>query len=409
MNRKIFSILLCALLMAMLAIPAFAAGSATVSASNTAPNRGQTFTVTVSISGTGSWSAGALEVKYGSGLELVGAASLANDITISENLAQGRVVFFSLKGAVNISGKLLQLTFKVKSNAAFESNKIDVSLEINGETIQATRNVTVTCQHNYSGWTVSGDKHTRKCSICGKTDTQNHTYDNPCDTDCNACGAKRTTEHDYTEEWFADETGHWHECTHCGGHSTLEAHIPGAEAGEYTDQTCTVCGIVLTPALGHQHSYDGTYLTDGTYHWTKCTSCGEISEKIAHGYDSECDDTCDICGHKRAVLHNAGDQWHCDDEQHWQDCADCGNKVELGAHIWDRGTVTLEATATNPGKILYRCAVCHTERLEEIPVLAFTEALPWWLWLFLGAIGGAIIVLLVQAIAIAVKNSRKEY
>jgi hypothetical protein len=83
--------------------------------------------------------------------------------------------------------------------------------------------------------------------------------------------------------------------------------------------------------------------------------------------------------------------------------------VEIGGHIWDRGTVTLEATATNPGKILYRCAVCHTEKLEEIPVLPFTEALPWWLWLFLGAIGGAIVVLLVQGIAMAVKHSRREY
>ena len=409
MKRKILCFVLLVLLVAMMAIPASAAGSATLTVSDATPYRGDTLTVTVNLSGAGAWDAGSLVVTYGSGLELTGVKSQVSDITLSEDLSQGRVIFFSMKGAITVNGKLISLTFKVKNGAAFEANKIDVSLQINGDNIKASKTVTVTCNHKYSAWTASGDKHTRKCSICGKVDSQAHTYDNPCDTDCNDCGASRVTEHSFnTEEWIADETGHWHECVHCEEKSTLEEHVPGAAAGEYTDQTCTVCGIVLTPALGHQHSYDGTYKTDGNFHWAKCLGCGEESQKEVHAYDSDCDDKCDTCGFLRPVAHKLDGGWHCDDNSHWKTCSDCGLNIEQGAHVWDAGNVTLEATAVNPGRILYRCAMCHTERIEEIPALTFAEALPWWMWLLIGGVGGAVIVLIVQGLVLVIKGSKED-
>lgn len=408
MKRKIICFVLLVFLVAMLAIPAAAAGSASLTVSDTTPYRGDTFTVTVNLSGVGAWDAGSLEVKYGSGLELTGAKSLAADVTITENLGQGRVIFFSMKGAVTVNGKLLSLTFKVKSGASFESNKIDVSLQINGETVKASKSVTVTCSHKYSAWaSASADKHSRKCSICGKVDTQAHTYDNPCDVDCNDCGAARITEHSFAEEWVSDETGHWHICVHCGEKSTLEEHVPGAPAGEYTDQICTVCQEILIPALGHQHSYDGTYKTDGTFHWTKCLGCGEETEKFTHVYESDCDKSCDTCGYQRAVVHKASDSWTCDGVKHWKSCTDCGLRLEENDHVWDGGIVTLEPTGTSKGKILYRCGLCHTEKIEDIPALQLTEALPWWLWMLIGAASGAAIVLGIQLVIGLTKSSHK--
>jgi hypothetical protein len=407
MKRKIICFVLLVFLVAMLAIPALAAGSANLTVSDSTPYRGDTFTVTVNLSGVGTCAAGSVEIAYGSGLEWTGAKSLISGVTVDYKLDQGKIIFYSMSGA-DINGKLLSLTFKVKSNAAFDANKIEVSLNINGESIKASKNVNVTCNHKYSAWTsASGDKHSRTCSICGTKDSKAHTYDNACDVDCNDCGATRVTEHSFAEEWTSNESGHWHLCVHCGAESTLEEHVPGAPAGEYTDQICTVCQEVLVPALGHQHSYDGTYKTDGTFHWTKCLGCGEETEKVTHGYEDDCDETCDACGYVRAVVHKTSDNWTCDGVKHWKTCTDCGLKLEENAHVWDGGTVTLEPTGTSQGKILYRCGLCHTERIEDIPALQLTDALPWWLWMLIGAGCGAVLVLGIQLVIGLSKSTHK--
>ena len=407
MKRKIICFVLLVFMMAMLTIPVLAAGSASLTVSDSTPYRGDTVTVTVNLSGVGTCAAGAVEVSYGSGLEWTGAKSLISGVTVDYKLDQGKIIFYSMSGA-DINGKLLSLTFKVKSNASFDANKIEVSLNINGESIKASKNINVTCNHKFSAWASAGaDKHSRKCSICGSVDSKAHTYDHPCDVDCNDCGAVRVTEHSFAEEWVSDETGHWHTCVHCQEKSTLEEHVPGAPAGEYTDQICTVCQYIVTPALGHQHSYDGTYKTDGNFHWTKCLGCGEETEKLTHEYENDCDETCQICDHQRAVAHKLPKEWSCDDSQHWKCCEDCGLRLEEGAHVWDGGTVTLEPTGTSKGKMLYRCGLCNTQRIEDIPALQLTDALPWWLWMLIGAACGAIIVLAVQVIIGLRKSSHK--
>ena len=149
MKRKIICFALLVFLLAMMAIPASAAGSASMTVSNTTPYRGDTFTVTINLSGLEAFDAGSLEVSYGSGLELTGAKSLVDAFTINENLSQNRVIFFAMNGAVKVSGKLLSLTFKVKSGASFDTNKIDITLQINGQTVKATKSVTIACNHKY--------------------------------------------------------------------------------------------------------------------------------------------------------------------------------------------------------------------------------------------------------------------
>ena len=135
MKRKIICFVLLVFLVAMLAIPALAAGSANLTVSDSTPYRGDTFTVTVNLSGVGTCAAGSVEIAYGSGLEWTGAKSLISGVTVDYKLDQGKIIFYSMSGA-DINGKLLSLTFKVKSNAAFDANKIEVSLNINGESIK---------------------------------------------------------------------------------------------------------------------------------------------------------------------------------------------------------------------------------------------------------------------------------
>lgn len=56
----------------------------------------------------------------------------------------------------------------------------------------------------------------------------------------------------------------------------------------------------------HTHTY-GAWSSDTTSHWHECTdaSCsdkaGSVKDKVAHIYDNDADDTCNICGYKRTL------------------------------------------------------------------------------------------------------------
>ena len=59
--------------------------------------------------------------------------------------------------------------------------------------------------------------------------------------------------HSYDESaWgYKGADGHAHKCRYDDTHDTPVAHTPGAAATETTPQTCTECGYIITPALGH--------------------------------------------------------------------------------------------------------------------------------------------------------------
>ena len=100
-----------------------------------------------------------------------------------------------------------------------------------------------------------------------------HSYDNACDTDCNVCGAVRTTTHDYVAVVIA----------------------PDCENGGYTTYTC-ICGDFYitdeTAALGH--AYANACDAD-------CNVCGATREVGDHVYDNANDTTCNECGAIRQI------------------------------------------------------------------------------------------------------------
>lgn len=407
MKRKIVYIVLLVMLAAMLAIPVSAAGSASLSASKSTPYRGDTITVTVNVSGVAACNAGSAEVQYGSGLEWTGAKSEIDGVTVDYKLDQGKLIFYTMNGN-DVNGKLLVLTFKVKSDAAFASNEIQVSMQLNGETVKASTNITVVCNHKYGSWSNAGASgHNHKCSICGKTESASHTYDNACDTSCNGCGATRSITHSFGEEWVTDETGHWHACTTCGVKTDEAEHIPGEPAGEYTDQICTECEYVLELALGHVHTYDKTYLTDASSHWQKCLGCGEANDPAPHIYSNDCDTTCDTCNYERAVLHNEGEKWLNSTQDHWKVCADCKARLYQAKHQWDAGTVIQEAALNQTGKVELHCQTCGATRVDDLPALSLTQALAWWVWLLIGVVGGMILAVVIGMAIILPQILRK--
>jgi len=408
--KKILTILVCVFLLTALAVPVLAAGSASLSVSDSAVHRGETFTVTISVSNVKSCSYGGIEVTFGSAFELIDGECLIDGVGMDYFVVADKEGGFAFDAPKNLSGKIFKLTFKVKNDAKFASDTISVSVRVNSEATDMEKSVkvTVSCDHKYGSWNNASDsKHSRKCSVCGNVETKSHTYDHDCDTTCNDCDATRTITHSFGEEWISDETGHWHACTTCGEKTGFAEHVPGAPAGEYTDQICTDCSFVLAPALGHQHKYGDSYVTDAASHWTKCLGCGEETEHIAHSYGSDCDPSCEECGYERTVVHKPGSTWTGSAQAHWKVCTECKERLEQSDHIWDGGTVTEQASWQKPGTMEYHCGVCGTVRSEEIPALTVAEALPWWGWLIVGAVGGAVITLLI-GLAIILPNTMRK-
>ena len=139
---------------------------------------------------------------------------------------------------------------------------------------------------------------------------------------CSVCHATEGDPLGHTEgtEWKSDKDNHWHTCTVAGCGVVIEsskaAHTPDrAEATETDAVKCSVCGYVITPALGHTHDVDTTkYESDETNHWNTCSSCGEKQNVSAHEFEWKIDkdatatekgskhEECKVCGYKKAAV-----------------------------------------------------------------------------------------------------------
>ena len=248
---------------------------------------------------------------------------------------------------------------------------------------------------------------------------------------CSACGVKGTEtfevgdapSHNYQTTWSSDATSHWHECSKCGDKKDTASHTAGAAATESTAQTCTVCGYVITPALGHTHNYNTTWSNNATEHWHDCIGCSSTKDNAPHDYTNACDTDCNTCGYVRTITHSYKTEWSSNAEKHWYECSVCGDKSseashtpgaeatettdqvctvcgfviqealghthnydnikkdevnhwkecacgeknEITAHTWNNGEVTKEATVDAEGVKTYTCTYCSTTKTESIP------------------------------------------
>jgi hypothetical protein len=185
---------------------------------------------------------------------------------------------------------------------------------------------------------------------------------------CSVCGEKGTTifetgdapRHNYKTTWNSDSTSHWHECSKCGEKKDLTSHTAGAAATEYTAQTCTVCGYVITPALGHTHSYKSEWSNNATEHWHDCVGCSSTKDKAEHIYTDTCDIDCNACGYIRKITHFYKTLWTNNAEQHWHECSVCGDKSNLADHIPGvEATETTDQVCTACGFVIQE-ALGHT-------------------------------------------------
>ena len=125
------------------------------------------------------------------------------------------------------------------------------------------------------------------------------------------------------EAWQSDSTRHWHDCS-CGTKVDVAPHTPDrSEATETEAVKCTVCGYIITPALGHDtHAPDAEWHFDATKHWHNCTGCSQKLDEGAHafgdwtitvkpevGVSGEKERECSVCGFKEnAPVEALGDE-----------------------------------------------------------------------------------------------------
>lgn len=232
------------------------------------------------------------------------------------------------------------------------------------------------CTHVYGEWTADEAAHGRKCTLCGYSEsnahtwaaetitveptcaeaggvckictvcqgvlvtsliapTGKHTYDNSCDTACNVCKEERTIEHTFGKGWKYSGKGHWHYCTICGAADEVKAHYPGPAATEEKDQICLTCGMVMMKKKPHTHQWDSKWSSDAENHWYTCSVCQEKDRAVPHVYDNGCDTQCNDCSYTRAADHLFGPDMLRTELTHSGICTVCGVETSPEAHVAD--------------------------------------------------------------------------
>ncbi len=161
-----------------------------------------------------------------------------------------------------------------------------------------------------------------------------HTFDNPCDTDCNNEGCTYTREpaHNYEQKYDSDK--HWKECSVCHdqkeetGHSYSEwAHAEGTNTHS---QNC-VCGYSVTEdCAGTDDNNCETAVN--------CTVCGNVLKAAGeHSFTNDCDTSCNNtgCNYTREITHSYVQKHN--EENHWNECSICGDKKDEEAHSYADG------------------------------------------------------------------------
>lgn len=250
--------------------------------------------------------------------------------------------------------------------------------------------------------TESGNYEHWKCKVCGKLFTDE-------------LGENETTEseltisalnHNYSDEWLSDESGHWHKCTRCDSVTETEAHVFGAYKNNTDDTTyeghyheCEICSFKETS----EHTWDnGTVTTDptetedGVITYT-CTVCGATKEGIidATGHslvfheanDPTCTETgntayysCETCDKFFAdseaateieenswiidkLDHDFTGDWGYDETGHWRKCTRCDAVSETENHEF--GDWTCAETFVGHSRTCADCGYTETADHEE--------------------------------------------
>lgn len=343
--------------------------------------RGGSYTFTATVKGTGAfdnsvnWSvegADSSTISVG-GILSVTANESSSTITVKATSKQDSTKYatktVTVRSLITVSQKGVKTQYKVvaggkinltaetaASGYHFKEWQVSGAGTFADKTAQKTEftvpneNVTITSVYelhtaNGEGWLTDSTKHYHVCSCGTEIDAAPHTFGEwtvikPATEDekgsrersCSVCSYKQTEEidklphtHNPASAWTNDATGHWHACSGCNEKLDFVAHTPDrAEATETEAVKCTICGYVITPALGH-------------------------------------------------TTHTPEENWRYDENNHWHKCEGCSEQLDKATHTYGDWTVTKQPTATESGEKERTCSVCGYKQIETVPMTGESE------------------------------------
>ena len=298
--KRISAILVCVLLVAAIAVTAFAAApEMTITAAKTSVSRGETVDFTITLSEVANLRSAMIDLVYDKNVfEFVEGTCTVPGAALPD-FFNGNGVFM-LNSATTFSGQIFTFKMKVKDNAAFGTTTITGTPTVrdnNGPVAGATAttvNMTVVCNHVMDNGVVTtpatceadGVK-TFSCTVSGCTHKTTeavaklgHKWDNGTVTTaatCKAPGVKTFTCENGCGETKTEAIA---QLPHTMDEGVQTKDTTCTEEGELT-YTCSVCGAVETEAIVKlPHDFDEGKVTtpattkqEGVKTYT-CKDCG---------------------------------------------------------------------------------------------------------------------------------------
>ena len=366
--KKSIVILMCLALLGVVfggtALSVSAAGTAHMRISSSADTlyRGDTFTLTVSLSNETAISNGGVILSYDSSAFtfLGGSCNVSNAALAEVSAANGGGVFVLQADAV-VSGTIFTIQMQVKENAPFGSYSISGTPSLSISCGISGTSVSVACRHSFEGCTqVDDENHERTCAGCAEKQTEAHTWDTgsilkeaSCKEaglkklTCTGCGATKeeaipvTDNHTYGSWKQSGEQAHSRNCTICGreenaAHTWKDgAVIQGATCQKTgtVSQSCSGCGAERTAQLPiADHSYQ-----------VSATGANASAHKLI----------CSVCSQETTEAHTFGEEFIHDEKGHFYRCAVCGTEKDRADHVpGEEATEEKDQLCTQCGRIL---------------------------------------------------------
>ena len=185
-------------------------------------------------------------------------------------------------------------------------------------------------KHTFGTPTSNGNgTHTKKCTGCSYSKTENCNYING---KCSECGAtKPNTECTHNYEIKYNGVQHYEECTKCG------AEKPGSR---------------------QNHTYGVATSNENGTHSKKCTGCPYIRTE----YCSYINGKCSECGANKPdteCTHNYKIKYN--EKEHWEECTKCGAEKPESRETHTYGVATSNGNGTHTEK----CTGCSYSKTEN--------------------------------------------
>lgn len=347
--KKIVALLICALLIAALAIPVFAAEDdnvLTISSSKTNVKKGDEFVLTFSMTGSDKFVTAGVELYYdtdvfelvrdGDGVPVYETLAPSPWMILPNDAWTSVAIFRFDKRDGTLNSDVCSVAFRVIADCpsaeyiqvtkAGATNKASESIVITASGV----GINVTGEHDFGAWTPNGENHVHTCSKCGAEETGAH----------NLVKGEVTQQPNCTVEGKQNAT-----CSDCG--LTTSVSIPTNDnhswnAGEITTEP--KCGVAGVKTYTCQHNAEHTYT--------------ESVPALEHKYDAVV--TAPTCTEKGYTTYT---------------CSLCGNSymdtyVPATGHKMGQWVIVTDSTCTAVGEERSDCSACDHFETREIPVKA---------------------------------------